>query len=171
MIGELTQQSIELARVELPYANISPTQADGAQYVDLPFAPTADYRLKLWFYPDGQRDIAAVRLDARGQDLVPMPHFWHHPFELDDYERSPIVLAQAFDTRMVSLLHVRTRVLLQRGWLMSNLLMEREESPGTWLRGHVAGYLGPSRLERMPAREHVFSAPRLDHAWAGAPGA
>ena len=171
MTADIVERTVELLRAELATTALAPQAAGAHQRLVLPFAPGAEYRFRLWFYADGDREIGAERIDAAGQALEPDLLFWYHPFELPDFANSPDRLAQAFDRELAGLLHVPTRVWQRRGWLMSRLGLEREAAPGTWEGVYQHAALFTVKLASTPAPRHVFLAPPVVTARAAPPAA
>jgi hypothetical protein len=169
MTADIVGRTVELLRAELATSALAPEAAGAHQRLVLPFSPGAEYRFRLWFYADGDREIGAERIDAAGQAIARDLLFWYHPFELPDFENSADSLAGAFDRELLGLLHVPTRVWQERGWLTSRLGLEREAVPGTWESVHQHAALFTLKLARTPAPRHVFVAPPVVLAAAARP--
>jgi hypothetical protein len=171
MTADIIERTVELLRAELATSSLAPEAAGAHQRLVLPFSPGAEYRFRLWFYADGDREIGAERIDTDGQPIAPDLLFWYHPFELPDFENSADRLARAFDREILGLLHVPTRVWQRRGWLMSRLGLEREATPGTWERVYQHAALFTLKVASTPAPRHVFLAPPVVAVTAEPPAA
>lgn len=126
MPSELVQHTISWLANTLPDTEIRLTEETGVSSVDLPFAPDADYRFRLWFYDDGERGITAEPLVSRFGKIATEVAFWSWPFELAEFHGSVADLAQYFDEQLRLLLPVPTRVRQHRGWLFFSFVLEHQ---------------------------------------------
>jgi len=140
MSADLVQDTLSWLTGLLPGSELRVAGRPEARSVDLPYAPEADYRFQLWFYPDGERGITADLIPSRFGAMTATVAFWAWAFELPDFRGSPVELARAFDEQVRLLLPTPTRVHQHRGWLFLTFALERQV--GTeWHRVRVCSYL------------------------------
>jgi hypothetical protein len=160
MIPALINKTVLLVRARRPDDEINIHYLKGVQRVDLPFAPTAEYRLRLWFFENGEREIQARLIN---EDLYAMSsplYFWHYPFELSDFHNSPEELAERFDKDLIKLLHMPTRIRQRRGWFLWYFCLEGEERRA-WTPFYAHAALRGFRVPAIEGRERVYEAPAV----------
>ncbi len=143
VIDDLVQSTVELLSAAIPSQKFRLGGNPRAQSLELPHAPDADYRFRLWFYPDGERCITAEPLPGRHGAEGGTVAFWSWTFELADFQGSTVNLARRFDDEIRLLLHAATRVQQRRGWLFLSFALEREIATG-WQHVRGCSYFRPA---------------------------
>jgi hypothetical protein len=132
--------------------------------IRLPPADGADYRFVFSRERTGEHCISVELVDGAAGPVD--SHLWylHQPFDLQEFGECAAQLAAAFRSAVQELVHVRTRIRQERGWLVWKVYLEREAAPDSWAPVYSCAFM------RWRGIAPAGGAPRTYHALPVAPG-
>ena len=164
MTDVLTNQAEEirefLVSAGIPLLEDSVLSSEEYLSFALPLAADADYAFRLWLHPDGERQISAVIAGTEDTATTEL-YFWHHPFEIPDYD-SIEELNQAFMDTIVLLASHETRIVQEKKALTWEFSCEAK-SAGTWRHvfSDVALSFTNFVFPSIDGRTKIYSSPAL----------
>ena len=123
-----------------------------AVLLELPTAPSADYRFLLYFEPEMQIHAKLLGTDQKR-------YFWYMPFKEAAYRNDPGKLFTAFADAVEALILHPTRIVQRRGLLSHSFKLECQRD-GQWQ--HVSGnscWRFGFDVPTIRGRRHVYNSP------------
>ena len=125
----------------------------------MPWPAGAEYQIKTYVYPDGERQIGASRISAPGPE-----YFWYVPMELYKGHEADKVREEFFE-KLDRLFTYDTRVVQDIGWLLLHFRCEYLDPCQGWqyLGGVSAlrlSFMGP----KIAGKQAIYRSPALKTA-------
>ena len=164
MTDSLLEAIAEDLRAYPHLSSIVVTETPWGAAIRLPPADGADYRFVFSREHTGDHHIRVELLNGAAGPADSDLWRLYQTFELEEFDQSPAQLAAAFRSDVEELVHARTRIRQQRGWLVWRLYLEREAAPDNWTLVYSCAFM---RWRHIATPDGAF---RTYHAPPVAPG-
>jgi hypothetical protein len=164
MIPQVDDRTLRLLNLHLPDFNPVIQPVEGLKVtgphicrLDLPPAHGADYFFRLWFSPDGERQIGAKLVE----DSDDASYFWYRPFELAEFRDSNEDLVNTFCEKLEALITHETRIIQRKGWLCWHFRCDYRASENWKCLYRHSALRGGFKPPQIRGRRRVYSSAAL----------